>query len=87
MPCYGILWADTGGMMLRFAGGRPVSQVTDGVPGLGLTAVGGRGQACVAAGLGQRLLARQRPCAGLDLGPQPQGDGCEHLDPFAQQLA
>jgi hypothetical protein len=29
LACYGILRADTGGMMLRFVGGRPVSQVTE----------------------------------------------------------
>jgi hypothetical protein len=28
LACYGILRADTGGMMLRFVAGRPVSQVT-----------------------------------------------------------
>ena len=27
---YGLLWADTGGMMLRFVTGRPVSSVTEG---------------------------------------------------------
>jgi DDE superfamily endonuclease len=29
LACYGILRADTGGMMLRFVQGRPVSQVTE----------------------------------------------------------
>ena len=29
LACYGILRADTGGMMLRFVAGRPVSQVTE----------------------------------------------------------
>jgi hypothetical protein len=29
LACYGILRADTGGMMLRFVRGRPVSQVTE----------------------------------------------------------
>ena len=29
MACYGILRGDTGGMMLRFVAGRPVSQVTE----------------------------------------------------------
>jgi hypothetical protein len=29
LGCYGILRADTGGMMLRFVAGRPVSQVTE----------------------------------------------------------
>jgi DDE superfamily endonuclease len=30
LACYGLLRADTGGMMLRFVEGRPVSQVTEG---------------------------------------------------------
>ena len=30
LACYGILRGDTGGMMLRFVAGRPVSQVTEG---------------------------------------------------------
>ena len=29
MACYGVLRADTGGMLLRFVEGRPVSQVTE----------------------------------------------------------
>ena len=29
LSCYGLLRADTGGMMLRFVAGRPVSQVTE----------------------------------------------------------
>ena len=29
LACYGVLRADTGGMMLRFVAGRPVSQVTE----------------------------------------------------------
>jgi len=29
LSCYGLLRADTGGMMLRFVSGRPVSQVTE----------------------------------------------------------
>ncbi len=29
LACYGLLRADTGGMLLRFVGGRPVSQVTE----------------------------------------------------------
>ena len=29
LACYGLLRADTGGMMLRFVEGRPVSQVTE----------------------------------------------------------
>ncbi len=29
LACYGLLRADTGGMMLRFVAGRPVSQVTE----------------------------------------------------------
>jgi hypothetical protein len=29
LACYGLLRADTGGMMLRFVDGRPVSQVTE----------------------------------------------------------
>ncbi|MBY0461042.1 MAG: transposase, partial [Gemmataceae bacterium] len=29
VACYGVLRADTGGMMLRFVAGRPVSQVTE----------------------------------------------------------
>ena len=29
VACYGVLRADTGGMMLRFVGGRPVGQVTE----------------------------------------------------------
>lgn len=29
LACYGLLRADTGGMMLRFVSGRPVSQVTE----------------------------------------------------------
>ena len=29
LACYGVLRADTGGMMLRFVRGRPVSQVTE----------------------------------------------------------
>lgn len=29
LACYGVLRADTGGMMLRFVEGRPVSQVTE----------------------------------------------------------
>lgn len=30
LACYGVLRGDTGGMMLRFVAGRPVSQVTEG---------------------------------------------------------
>ncbi len=29
LACYGVLRADTGGMMIRFVAGRPVSQVTE----------------------------------------------------------
>ena len=29
LACYGLLRGDTGGMMLRFVQGRPVSQVTE----------------------------------------------------------
>jgi DDE superfamily endonuclease len=29
LACYGLLRADTGGMMIRFVAGRPVSQVTE----------------------------------------------------------
>ena len=29
LACYGLLRADTGGMLLRFVSGRPVSQVTE----------------------------------------------------------
>ncbi len=29
LTCYGLLRGDTGGMMLRFVKGRPVSQVTE----------------------------------------------------------
>jgi hypothetical protein len=29
LSCYGLLRADTGGMLLRFVTGRPVSQVTE----------------------------------------------------------
>jgi hypothetical protein len=29
LACYGLLRADTGGMMVRFVAGRPVSQVTE----------------------------------------------------------
>ena len=29
LACYGVLRADTGGMLLRFVDGRPVSQVTE----------------------------------------------------------
>jgi hypothetical protein len=33
LACYGLLRADTGGMLLRFVDGRPVSQVTEGFLG------------------------------------------------------
>jgi hypothetical protein len=33
LSCYGLLRADTGGMLLRFVTGRPVSRVTEDFPG------------------------------------------------------
>ena len=66
LACYGLLvrWAEPAGgwheaAWLRFVDGRPVSAVTTALPGLVLRQAGGGREGGAAAGLGQRLLARQ----------------------------
>ena len=44
VACYGVLRADTGGMMLRFVDGRPVSQVTEDFLGLACGVLAGEGK-------------------------------------------
>ena len=80
LACYGLLLradptdedaADQ--MWLRFVDGRPVSAVTIDFLAWCCAQAPGRRQGGAAAGLGQRLLARQPSGARLDPRPQPPG--------------
>ncbi len=75
LSCYGLLRGDTGGMLLRCVDGRPVRQVTEDFLAWVGTRLAAGGDKGAAAGVGQRLLARQQAGAGLDQGVQPPGQG------------
>ena len=73
LACYGIYRHDTGGMMLRFVEGRPISAATEEFLAWAAGVVRGRRQEGVRGGLGQRLVARQRARARVGGGAQPNG--------------
>ncbi|MBP3954820.1 hypothetical protein J8F10_05930 [Gemmata sp. G18] len=65
---YGVLRAGTGGMMLRFCDGRPVSATTEAFLGWVCEALA-RGEAGIRPGVGQHRVARERARAAVDRGP------------------
>ena len=89
VACYGLLRADTQGMLLRFVDGRPVSAVTTPVSGVADGAVGGGRENGAVDGVGQCLVARQPGCAGVAEGAQPSRQAGRRLScgrvPLAEQ--
>ena len=75
LACYGLLRGDTGGMMLRFVAGRPVSQVTEDFLAWACERLAAEGKRALLLVWDNACLARQRPGAGLDQGAQPPGEG------------
>ena len=68
LSCYGLLRADTGADDAAVRVGPPGQPSDRGLPGVGVRAVGGGGEEGVAAGVGQRRVARQQAGAGVDQG-------------------
>ena len=58
LACYGLLRDDTGGMLLRFVTGRPVSQVTEDFLGWVCTRLQAEGKKAIAEP-GRKLGARE----------------------------
>ena len=73
LACYGVLRADTGGMLLRFCEGRPVSATTEEFLGWVCGKLAARGEEGVRPGVGQRRVARQQAGPAVDRAAQPAG--------------
>ena len=87
IACYGLLRADTQGMLLRFVDGRPVSAVTTQFLAWLTERLGGRRQNGPAAGMGQCLVARQPGRAGVAEGAQPARQAGRRLSHRGMPLA
>ena len=75
LACYGLLRGDTGGMMLRFVAGRPVSQVTEDFLAWACERLAAEGKRALLLVWDNASLARQPAGPGLDQGAQPPGEG------------